>query len=48
MKEVGFHYKYNVTLLKFINKGSDLLQFTCYNHMGFYIEDRRGARKEWM
>lgn len=49
VKEVEFHYKYRVALLEIINKGSDLLQFTCYDHFDFCIEDRkRGAREEWM
>lgn len=48
VKEVEFHYKYRVTLLKIINKSSCLLQFTCYDHFDFCIEDRkRGARHEW-
>lgn len=44
VKEVRFHYKYNVTLVKLIT-GSDLLQFTCYNHFGFSTEDRRDQER---
>ena len=37
----------NTRLLKIINKGRDLLQFTCSGHFGFCEEGGSTSRQEW-